>query len=56
LNILILVHDDVLSYIIGQEFERDESVQAYVFGLIDDTHTSATELFNDAVVRDCATD
>jgi len=32
----------VFCYFIGQEFERDESVQAYVFGLIDDTHPSAT--------------
>jgi len=40
-------------YFIGQEFECDEPVQACVFGFVDDTHPTATELFQDAKVRDC---
>ena len=42
-----------LCYFIGQEFECDEPVQACVFGFVDDTHPTATELFQDAKVRDC---
>src|SRR3954467_7272433 len=34
-----------------QEFERNESVQSEVFGLIDDTHPSAAQLLHNAVVR-----
>jgi len=43
----------VFCYFIGQEFECDESMQAYVLGLIDDTHPAAAEFFQDAKVRDC---
>jgi hypothetical protein len=42
----------VLSYVFGQELESDEAVQARVFGLVHDTHPAATELLDDAVVRD----
>ena len=42
----------VLSYVFGQELESDEAVQARVFGLVYDTHPAATELLDDAVVRD----
>ena len=38
--------------IFGQEFQRDEAVQARVLGLVDDAHAAAAELFDDAVVRD----
>ena len=38
--------------VIGEEFEGDVAVEADVFGLVDHAHTSATELFGDAVMRD----
>ena len=41
----------VLGEIIGEEFERDESVEASVLGLINDAHAAPAEFFNDAVVR-----
>ncbi|GAC1678632.1 MAG: hypothetical protein PVS2B2_15860 [Candidatus Acidiferrum sp.] len=37
--------------IIGKEFQRNESVETGVFGLIDDAHAAAAKLLNDAVVR-----
>ena len=37
---------------VGQEFECDEAMEPLVFGLVDHSHPAATELFNDAVVRD----
>jgi len=36
----------------GQEFERDESLQARVLRLVHHPHAAAAELFYDAVVRD----
>ena len=35
----------------GKEFERDKTMQASVFGFIDNAHTSTAETFDDAVVR-----
>ena len=35
-----------------QELEGDETVKARVFGFVDDAHPSATELFDNAVMRD----
>jgi len=35
-----------------QEFKVDESSQACIFGFVDDTHPSTTELFKDAKMRD----
>ena len=35
---------------LGQELERDEPVQADVFGLVHHAHSAATHLFDDAVV------
>jgi hypothetical protein len=43
---------EVLRDIIGQEFQRDETVQLDVLGLIDDTHAAPAQLLQDAVVRD----
>jgi hypothetical protein len=37
----------------GQKFQRDVAAKADVFGLINDAHAAAAELFQDAVVRDC---
>src|SRR5260370_6414973 len=42
----------VFGYFLGQELQRDKSVEGYVFRLVDDTHTAATEFLDDAVVRD----
>jgi len=36
----------------GQEFQGHESVQAGIFGLINDAHAAATELLDDAVMGD----
>jgi hypothetical protein len=35
-----------------QEFERNETVQLYVFGFVHDTHPAAAQLLDDAVVGD----
>src|ERR1700722_265972 len=35
-----------------QEFESDKTVKARVFGLVDNSHASAAEFLDDAVVRD----
>ena len=35
-----------------EEFQRDESVKASVFSLIDNSHASAAELLDNAVMRD----
>jgi len=35
-----------------QEFEGDEAMQPRILGLIHNAHSPATELFNNAVVRD----
>ena len=46
----------IASYIFGQKLEGYEAVQAGVLGLVDHPHTSATEFFDDAVVRDSLPD
>jgi hypothetical protein len=42
----------ITSHLVGQELEGNEAVEAGIFGLIDDAHTPAAELFDHAVVRD----
>jgi hypothetical protein len=37
---------------VRKEFQGDEAMQASVFGLVDNTHSTTTEFFNDPVVRD----
>jgi len=39
-----------VGYFIGQKLQGDEAVWSYV-GLVRDTHTTAAELLDDAVVR-----
>jgi hypothetical protein len=39
-------------HFIRQEFEGDEAAKIGVFGLLNHAHASATELVEDAVVRD----
>ncbi len=39
-------------YILRQELERDETVETSILSFVDDSHTAATKLFNDAVMRD----
>jgi len=43
-------------YIIGQEFQRDETMQAGVFGLVNNAHASDAEFFEDPVVGECVAD
>jgi hypothetical protein len=40
------------SYILRQEFEGDEAVDLYIWGLVNHTHATPAELVDDAVVRD----
>jgi hypothetical protein len=41
-----------VSYFFGQELQGHEPAKAGVLGLVHNPHAAATELFNDAVVRD----
>src|SRR6266851_1928148 len=40
----------IVSYFFWQELQRHESAEACVLGLVHNTHTAATELFDNAVV------
>ena len=42
----------VFRQFLGQELQRDEPMQLDILGLIDHTHAAATELLQDAIVRD----
>ena len=42
----------VARQIVRQKLKRDEASQAGIFGLVDHTHTAATELSDDPIVRD----
>ena len=42
----------VLRDIVRQELEGDKAAERGVFGLVDHAHAAATQLFNDAIVRD----
>src|ERR1017187_849204 len=46
----------VSGYFIRKEFEGDEAVQFDVLGLVHDTHSTAAELLNNAVMRDGLSD
>src|SRR3984893_15157287 len=46
----------VLGYFIRQKLQGDKSVQGYVLGLVHDTHPTAAQLLDDAVVRYGLTD
>ena len=46
----------ILGHFIGQELEGYEAAELGVLGFVDDTHASAPELFDDAVVRDILVD
>src|ERR1700686_1250336 len=37
--------------VVGQKFHCDKAEQSEVFGLVNDTHTAAAKLFEDAVMR-----
>jgi hypothetical protein len=39
-------------YLVRQKLQGDEAVQLYILGLVDHTHPAATELLDEAVVRD----
>ena len=42
----------VCGYLFGQELEGHEAAELHILGLVDDTHSTTAELFDDAVVRD----
>ena len=42
----------ILGDAVGQKLERDKAVQPHVFGFVHHAHSAATQLFEDAVVRD----
>ncbi len=42
----------VVGKFVRQEFERDEAAELQIFGLVDDAHPTATESFEDTVMRD----
>ena len=46
----------VLSEVFRQKLQRDKSVELVVFGFVNDAHPTATELFDDPVMRDGAAD
>jgi hypothetical protein len=46
----------IVSNVFGQEFQSHESAQAGVLGFVDNPHPAATQLFDDAVVRDALAD
>jgi hypothetical protein len=42
----------VASHFVGKKFQRDEALQASVFGFVNYAHASGTEIFDDAVMGD----
>jgi hypothetical protein len=42
----------ILRYLIGQELQGNEATELNLLWLIDDTHPTATQLVNDAVMGD----
>ncbi len=42
----------VFGYVVRQELKGDEATEFDILGLVDHTHPAATELLDDAVVRD----
>ena len=42
----------IARYIVWQELQCDETVEAYVFGFVDNAHAPTAEFFGDAVMRD----
>src|SRR6267143_1622908 len=45
-------HLRVACDVFGKELQRDETMEASILGLVDDSHTAATELLDDVVMRD----
>src|SRR5580700_584354 len=46
----------LLRHIVRKKFKGDEAAKLGVLGLVDNTHTAAAKLLDDAVVRDGLTD
>ena len=42
----------ILRHVIGQKLERYKTMQTNIFGLVNHAHTAATDLVDDAVMRD----
>jgi hypothetical protein len=45
-----------ISWMVRQEFQRNEAMKTRVFGFVDHAHAAAAQFFNDAVVRNDLTD
>jgi hypothetical protein len=45
-------HLGVFGYIIGKKLQGDKAIEFDVLGLVDDTHATAAESLDDAVMRD----
>jgi hypothetical protein len=46
----------VAGQFVRQKLQSDQAAQLGVFGLVDDTHPAAPEIFENAIVRDGASD
>jgi hypothetical protein len=46
----------IVGHIVGQKLEGNKTMQPRILGLVNDTHPSPAEFFDDAVVRDCPAD
>src|ERR1700693_5151243 len=46
----------IAGHFVGQEFQPHKTMQASVLGLVNHPHPAATELFDNAVVRNCLVD
>jgi len=42
----------VFGYVIGKELESDKATELYILSFVDNTHASAAQLLDDAVMRD----
>jgi hypothetical protein len=45
-----------LGNVVGKEFQSDKATEGSVLGLVDNTHASAPEFLDDAVMRDILSD
>jgi len=43
---------EILGYFVRQKLQGDKAVQGYIFSLVHHAHPAATQLVDDAVVRD----
>jgi hypothetical protein len=46
----------VFGYFVGQEFQGNKPAELHILSLVDNAHAAATQLLDDAVVRDSLAD